>query len=318
MNVSRRTLLKNGGAAALVSSLASPTHMEAQVAPKRSFRFGVIADPQFAPVPNTYGVKTRYYSNSVWKLNEAIAHLNREELEFVITLGDMVDRYWESFQYVLPLYDELKHEKFFLLGNHDFTTPNHSLQTLVRTVGMPAPYYDFVRHGYRFLVLDGNEISLFALPENDPRRALATERLAKLKASGAKNAQSYNGSLSDTQFEWLRQKVQESVAANQKIIIFNHYPVYPEHETNAWDSERLIKLVTGTPNIVAYFNGHNHLGNYGQIEEKHFLTFRGMVETPTSTAYAIVEVLPDRLDVKGFGIQESTTLKFAPESRSQG
>lgn len=310
MNVSRRTLLKAGGAAALISPLAGFGHAEAQVESKASFRFGVIADPQFAPVPNSYGVKTRYYSNSVWKLNEAIAHLNREELEFVITLGDMVDRYWESFQHVLPLYDELKHEKFFLLGNHDFTAPNHSLQTLVRTVGMPAPYYDFIRHGYRFIVLDGNEISLFALPDGDPRRALAGKRLAELKASGAKNAQSYNGSLSDTQFEWLRRKVQEAVAADQKIIIFNHYPVYPMHETNAWDSERLIKLVTDTPNIVAYFNGHNHAGNYGQTEGKHFLTFRGMVETPIDTAYAIVEVLPDRLDVRGVGLQESKTLRF--------
>jgi hypothetical protein len=221
-----------------------------------------------------------------------------------------VDRYWESFQNVLPLYDELKHKKFFLLGNHDFTTPNHSLQTLVRTVGMPAPYYDFVRHGYRFIVLDGNEISLFALPDGDPRRVLAERRLAELKASGAKNAQSYNGSLSDTQFEWLRQKVQEAVAADQKIIIMNHYPVYPEHETNAWDSERLIQLVTETPNIVAYFNGHNHAGNYGEKGGKHFLTFRGMVETPTDTAYAIVEVLPDRLEVKGFGLQESRTLNL--------
>jgi hypothetical protein len=134
--------------------------------------------------------------------------------------------------------------------------------------------------------------------------------LAELKASGAKNAQSYNGSLSDTQFEWLRRKVQEAVAADQKIIIMNHYPVYPEHETNAWDSERLIQLVTETPNIVAYFNGHNHAGNYGEKGGKHFLTFRGMVETPTDTAYAIVEVLPDRLEVKGFGLQESRTLNL--------
>ena len=106
----------------------------------------------------------------------------------------------------------------------------------------------------------------------------------ELKVSGAKNAQNYNGSLSDTQFEWLRQRVKEAVAADQKIIIFNHYPVYPVHETNARDRERLVKLVTDTPNIVAYLNGHNYAGNYGQTGRKHFLTFRGMVETPVDTA----------------------------------
>lgn len=311
MNVTRRTLLKTGGVAALASPLAGFSHMEAQAAPKSPFRFGVIADPQFAPVPNTYGVKTRFYSNSVWKLTEAIEKLNNEELEFVITLGDMIDRYWESFQHVLPLYDDLKHEKLFLLGNHDFNVPNEYLRSVVRTVGMPATYYDFTKGGYRFIVLDGNEISLFAPPEGDPRRTLAAKRFAELKSIKAKNAQTFNGSLSDTQFAWLQRKIHEAVAANQKIIIFNHYPVFPEHSLNMWDSERIVKLVCDTPNVVAYFNGHNHAGNYGQTGGKHFLTFRGMVETPTDTAYAIVEVFTDWLEVKGFGIQESRTLTFA-------
>jgi hypothetical protein len=97
----------------------------------------------------------------------------------------------------------------------------------------------------------------------------------------------------------------------QKIVIFNHYPVFPPHPTNAWDSERMVKLVCDTPNIVAYLNGHNHAGNYGETGGKHFLTLRGMVETPTDNAYAIVEAFTDRLEVKGFGIQESRILRFA-------
>jgi 3',5'-cyclic AMP phosphodiesterase CpdA len=311
MNITRRTLLKTGSAAAL-SPLASFSHTEAQVAPDTPFRFGVIADPQFAPVPNTYGVKTRFYSNSVWKLNEAIARLNQEDLKFVITLGDLIDRYWESFQHVLPLYDDLKHERFFLLGNHDFGgVPAEYRQSVVRTVGMPAAYYDFVRNGYRFIVLDGNDVSLFGPREGDPKRALAEKRFAELKASKALNAESFNGSLSDEQFAWLQQKIQEAATANQRVIIFNHYPVFPAHAYNMWDSERVAKLVCDSTNVVAYFNGHNHAGNYGQPGGKHFLTFRGMVETPTDTAYAIVEVFPDRLEIKGFGIQESRTLKFA-------
>jgi 3',5'-cyclic AMP phosphodiesterase CpdA len=311
MIITRRTLLKAAGATALAIPMTEANMMGERVEVETSFRFGVIADPQFAPIPNTYGVKTRYYSNSVWKLTEAIERLNQEKLEFVITLGDMIDRYWESFQYVLPLYDGLKHEKFFLLGNHDFNVPSEYLPSLVRTVGLTSTYYDFTRGAYRFIVLDGNEISLFAPPKGDPRKALAEKRLADLRASGAVNAQTYNGSLSDTQFTWLQRKIQEATTANQKVVIFNHYPVFPTNELNLWDSERIVKLVCDTPNVVAYFNGHNHAGNYAQKSGKHFLTFRGMVETPTETAYAIIEVLPDRLEVKGFGVQESRTLTHA-------
>jgi 3',5'-cyclic AMP phosphodiesterase CpdA len=311
MNLTRRAILKTGSAAALAGPLAGLTSVAARADVKTPFRFGVIADPQFAPIPNTYGVPTRFYGNSIWKLAEAIDKLNQEDLEFVITLGDMIDRYWESFQYVLPLYDDLKHEKYFLLGNHDFNIPNEYLGSVVRTVGMPTAYYDFSKGGYRFIVLDGNDISLFAPPQGDPRRAQAEKRIAELKATNAPNAQGYNGSLGDKQFAWLEERIHDAVGAGQKIVIFNHYPVFPPHPANAWDSERLVRLVCDSPNIVAYLNGHNHAGNYGETGGKHFLTFRGMVETPTDNAYAIVEVFTDRLEVKGFGIQESRTLKFA-------
>jgi 3',5'-cyclic AMP phosphodiesterase CpdA len=311
MNLTRRALLKSGSVAALAAPLVGLSGVEAEVEVKTPFRFGVIADPQFAPIPNTYGVRTRFYGNSLWKLSEAIDKLNHENLEFVITLGDMIDRDWESFQYVLPLYDDLKHEKFFLLGNHDFNVPSEYLRSVARTVGMKTTYYDFSKGAYRFIVLDGNDISLFAPPVGDPRRVLAQKRIAELKAVHASNAQGYNGALSDAQFAWLEKTIHDAATAGQKIVIFNHYPVFPAHPSNALDSERMVKLVCDTPNIVAYLNGHNHDGNYGEAGGKHFLTFRGMVETPTDTAYAIVEVFSDRLEVKGFGIQESRTLSFA-------
>jgi 3',5'-cyclic AMP phosphodiesterase CpdA len=176
---------------------------------------------------------------------------------------------------------------------------------------MQTAYYDFSKGNYRFIVLDGNDISLFAPPQGDPRRALAEKRIAELKAANAPNAQGYNGSLGDKQFAWLEERIRDAASAGQKIVIFNHYPVFPPHPTNAWDSERLVRLVCDSTNVVAYLNGHNHAGNYGETGGKHFLTFRGMVETPTDNAYAIVEAFPDRLEVKGFGIQESRTLNFA-------
>lgn len=310
MKMTRRNLIKAAGAAAFVGSHAASLEAEAQTELKGPFRFGVIADPQFAPVPNTYGIRTRYYSNSVWKLSEAIAQLNQEKLEFVITLGDLIDRYWDSFHYVLPLYDDLRHDAFFLLGNHDFNVPDEYLPSVPHAARMSSTYYDFTRRGYRFIVLDGNEVSLFAPRKSDPKRALAEKRFADLKAGGAAQAQEYNGSLSDTQFAWLQQRIHEATSADQKIIVFNHYPVFPAHETNLWDCERVAKLVAHSPNVVAYLNGHNHAGNYGQLNGKHFVTFRGMVETATENAYSIVEVLPDRLEITGFGIQESRTLRF--------
>ena len=88
---------------------------------KPILRFGVVADPQYAPIAPS---GTRYYSNSLWKLSAAIKVFNKENLNFVVTLGDIIDRDWGSYAHVLPLYKTLKHPNFFLLGNHDFFVAN--------------------------------------------------------------------------------------------------------------------------------------------------------------------------------------------------
>ena len=99
------------------------------------FRFGVIADPQYAdiaPNPET----GRYYANSLQKLGDAIDTLNGEDLAFIITLGDIIDRGWDSFDAILPLFEKSRHERFFLLGNHDFAVQEDRLENVCARVGM--------------------------------------------------------------------------------------------------------------------------------------------------------------------------------------
>ena len=305
--LNRRNMLKLGGTAALLAPYAGfRSAAFAQSGPR--FRFGIIADPQYAPVAPK---GTRYYANSLWKLSDAIETLNKEnDLRFVATLGDIIDRNWESYSHILPLYDKLKHERFFLLGNHDYEVAADYLGSVLRNIGMRKAYYDFAGGGYRFIVIDGNDVSVFAPPKDDPRREIAAERLASLTAKNAVNAQSWNGSLSDEQFAWLQDVLKKAQASDEKIIVMGHYPIYPLNEHNLWDSERIVDLLTSHPNFVAYFNGHNHAGNFGEIAGKYFVNFRGMVETPTTTAFSIVEVFDNKIDIKGFGREESRSLKI--------
>ena len=73
-----------------------------RVAGQPIFRFGVVADPQYAPVAPS---GTRYYSNTLGKLSEAIKVFNKENPAFVVTLGDIIDRDWGSYAHVLPVYE---------------------------------------------------------------------------------------------------------------------------------------------------------------------------------------------------------------------
>ncbi|ADO43691.1 metallophosphoesterase [Ketogulonicigenium vulgare] len=309
--VTRRNLLAAGPAAALLTPLMGATPAQAQAEARGPFRFGLITDPQYAPVvPNAAGV--RFYANSLWKLDAAIADLNtHDDLEFVVTLGDIIDRHWESFSHILPVYDKSKHKNHFVLGNHDFDFVPEWLPSVVRTVGMPAPYYHFAVKGVRFIVLDGNDVSTFAPPVGDPRREVAAQRLAALREAGAPNAQSWNGSLSDEQMVWLEACLDAAEAADERVIILCHYPVFPANNHNLWNDQEIVALLARYGNVMAYFNGHNHEGNYGENAGQHFVNFKGMVDTPDTTAYAIISVLDDRIEIEGFGREESRTLMFS-------
>ncbi len=271
------------------------------------FRFGVVADPQYAALePNLQ--LDRYPAKSLDKLGEAIAEFNRHDLAFVVTLGDIIDGDWESFDAVLPVYETLRHERYFLLGNHDFAVAPEHLAKVANRVGLSSAYYDFAHAGYRFIALDGNDVSLFAPPEGDPRRDEAKALMKALDDAGAPNSQRWNGAVSDTQYAWLAAKLHEAKAAGEKVVVLNHYPIFPENSHNALDSNRLLALLAEHDQVVAYLSGHNHAGNFGVIDGTYFVNFKGMVDTEDSNAYAILSVYEDRLEIEGFGREESRVL----------
>jgi hypothetical protein len=310
---SRRSILQLAAAIPLVTPFAGFTApAAAQGAPL--FRFGVVADPQYAPLPPNLRLN-RYYSNSLWKLSEAITAFNQQDLAFVVTLGDIIDRDYASYGHILPLYDKLRHPRFFLLGNHDYSVAADYLGSVLRTAGMPSAYYDFAGTGpggknWRFVIVDGNDISLFSTPAGSENRRLAAEKIDALKKAGRKNAQTHNATLGEAQFTWLETTLARAEAANERVIVMGHYPIFPANSANLWDDDRMVQLLTRHPNVVAYFNGHNHKGNYGTLGATHFLNFCGMVDTAETTAYAVVELFADRLVVSGTGREPNRTLKI--------
>lgn len=273
------------------------------------FSFGIVADPQYAdvaPRPDMY----RYYAQSPGKLAEAIDVFNAHDLAFVVTLGDIIDHGWENFDAILSCYDRLRHRSILLPGNHDFAVAPEHLTTIHRRLGMPSPWYDFAIDKFRFVVLDGNDVSLFAPPAGDPRRDLAEKRLAALQEAGAINAHGWNASFSDGQLAWLAKTLDATDAAGERAILFCHYPLHPQNSHNMWDAPEILDLLIAHPSAKAWFCGHNHKGNYAMLGHTHFLTFKGMVDTQSQNTFAIANLYQDRIDIKGFGREESRILSL--------
>ena len=274
---------------------------------KPLLRFGVIADPQYADLPPNLAFN-RYYANSIGKLEAAVDVFNREELSFVATLGDLIDRGWHNYDAVFGVYERLRHECVHLPGNHDFAVAPERLGEVHARLGMPAAWHDFSRGGFRFVVIDGNEISLFSSPKGDPRHTLAKERLLALKVEQALNAQEWNGGIGEEQFGWLAAILAKAKAAGEKVIVLGHYPLFPENEHNLWDWRRVVELFERSGNVAAYLCGHNHAGNLGRAGNTWFVNFKGMVDTDAENAFAIVELYSDRISITGYGREESRTL----------
>jgi 3',5'-cyclic AMP phosphodiesterase CpdA len=270
-------------------------------------RFGVIADPQYAdadPRPEM----ARYYRNSPAKLAEAIETFNGEDLAFVVTLGDLIDRDWGSFDRILPAYEALRHESVLLPGNHDFSVASEKLADVHARLGMPAPWHQFLRGGIRFVVIDGNEISLFSTPEGEPRNDEAKRRLEALTAAGAINAKPWNAGMGDGQFAWLEQTLADARERGEKVVVMGHYPLFPQHDHNLWDCDRVVDLFERAGNVLAYLNGHYHAGNLGRHGSTWYVNFKGMVDTETENTFAVVEIHADRIEIVGHGREESRTL----------
>ena len=226
-----RALVRRGRTAALVRTISRRSlHDQPSLAPGRgavpflplagfaparaeggpSFRFGIVADPQYAAVPP---VGTRHYAASLGKLSEAVAAFNAEDLAFVATLGDIVDRGRESYDDILPLYRRLVAPCHFVLGNHDGAASDDYLGLVEEVTGRRRGYYDYAARGYRFLVIDGNEVSTFAHAPGSEAHALAVERLRRMKEAGAVNTSPVSGGLSDAQFAWIEARMEAARAA---------------------------------------------------------------------------------------------------------
>ena len=272
------------------------------------FQFGVIADVQYCDCEPGVAMN-RYYRRSTDKLKECLATLGQYDLRFILDLGDLIDRDFQSFDTILPIYQSARVPVHRTLGNHDYAVNVMQVDEITQRLQMePSGYYSIDYGAWRLIVLNGNEVSLFGTRAGTPLRQRAEAMLAQLQQRQAPQAKEWNGGVSDRQLAWLDEQLNTAQRTGQSAIVAGHYPLYPVGALNLWNDVEVMAILEKYPAVVAYFNGHHHDGNYGQREHIHYVNFKGMVDTETENTFAIIEVYDDRLEVQGFGREESRTL----------
>jgi manganese-dependent ADP-ribose/CDP-alcohol diphosphatase len=296
----RRSFLALSATAATTLGRSRAQAASAPSAPLLSF--GLITDVQYADADPS---GERHYRASIPKLKAAVATLAKEKLPFTLHLGDFIDRDFPSYAAVLPLLEPLGHPVHHLLGNHDYSVTDPEKGRVTSTLGMPHDYYMFRNSGVRVVMLDTTDLTAYKHPTDSPQAKTAAALLKRLAATGAASAQPWNGGVGDPQLAWLERELTAADAAGEKVILCGHHPILPGDAHQLWTAEAVVALIDQHPCVVAYLNGHNHAGAETVRKGVPYITFKSLLHQPDTTAFAIIRLFADRLEIVGHGREKS-------------
>ena len=195
---------------------------------KKSFSFGVVTDIQYADVEKK---GNRDYRNSVIKLEKSVEELNGHDLSFVVTLGDMIDHDYISFDKPLAILGKLKAQVYNVMGNHDFEVDDINKDQIRRRLKNKNGYWDFAINKMVFIVLDGSDVSTFAHKKGSEKSKAGEAKFEEVKKAGLNNAYNWNGGIGDKQLRWLEKTLVKADGVNKNVVIFCHWPLLPENGT---------------------------------------------------------------------------------------
>lgn len=275
-------------------------------------QFGAVADVQYAQKPPAMG---RHYSQSLDALKCCVDAFNRQSPAFVIQLGDLIDGGQKAegeMQEAVSVYDSLTMPHYHLLGNHDFLGLERS--RTMHLLGLKQAWYAFDMQGWRFVVLDTQDLAVEGGWEESSRQyQQSAVMLARLKAAGSANAQTYNGGLGSSQLAWLDAQLTDAEKQGLPVIVFGHLPLMPPDEKHiAWNAEQVVSVFEKHPCMKAYFSGHRHSGGYTLHNGIHYITIEAMVDAADGGgAWAIIRLTPQNIVIEGVGTAAFRTLELS-------
>lgn len=258
--------------------------------------FGIIADIQYADCDES---GSRYYRNSISKLEESLDGFKDKKVSFVVNLGDIIDRKAEDINAVIKSIKSSKLKFYHTTGNHDYAdiTDNNALY---KRLDMPKSYYSFSKRGWRFIMLNTNEVASYSNPTPELRIEL-DNILDAVKSQGRKCGAPWNGAVSREQLEWFNSTLADAESSGEKVIVFSHHPLFPDNEYSALNSPEILKVISRYKCVKSFVSGHHHEGGNADFNGIASIIVEGVVETAHSTAYMVVEITKNSVELQGFG-----------------
>ncbi len=287
-STNRRVFLRDGSLLLLAAGATArgDTALLAADSPRR-VRLGMVTDLHYADKPPA---GSRYYRETLDKLAEAAEQFERDQPDFVVSLGDFIDEA-DSVEVEKSYLDRvhkqfaaLPGDKHYVLGNHCVTTLTK--QEFLEAVGQKSPHYSFDSHGFHFVVLDACFRS-----DGQPY--------------GRRNVKWDDANIPQEQVEWLKDDLKQ---AAKKTIVFAHQRLDVANAYGVKNAAQARKVLEESGQVLAVFQGHSHKNDLKEIGGIHYCTLVAMIEGTgkENNGFSLVDVQEDgTLRLQGFRKQSN-------------
>lgn len=271
-------------------------------------KVGLIADIQYCDC-DTRG--TRFYRNSLPKVEEAVKQLNENKVDLTVNLGDLSDRIPGDIDTITARLSKLQAPIFNIAGNHDYMGITDN-QVLYDKLKIPSEYYEqhLTDQKITLIFLNTNEISSYANIANTPKQKEFEDIMNKIKKENRINGYEWNGGVSNKQLTWLDYVLTDTDNKNIKVIIFTHHPLYPKHDHNTLNDIEILSILEKHESVKAVFSGHYHKGNFDKFNNIPFVTLEGMIESEHDNSFGVMKIYENKLVIEGKGRMTSRSFTF--------
>lgn len=285
---SRRSFILNGSLFLAGSSFAASAAANAFAdESNRKVRAGLITDLHYADKPPA---GSRFYRETLTKLEEAATQFEKDKPDFVVELGDLIDAA-DSVEVEKKYLARINKEFAALPGDKHYVLGNHCVDTLTKEeflgeVGQKKPHCSFDVGGFHFVVLDA---------------CFRTDG----QPYGRKNFQWNDSNIPEEQVEWLQADLK---VASGKTIVFAHQRLDVKTDYGVKNAEQVRKVLEDSGKVLAVFQGHNHINALNDINGIHYCTLMAMIEGSgsESNCYSTMDVFEDgTIRLAGFRKQDS-------------
>jgi len=250
--------------------------------------FGIVTDPHYAEIPDING---KYYSKSLYKMNECVSLMNNKKVDFLIELGDFKDLSQpasekETINYLKAIekvFTQFNGPRYHVMGNHDTDClSKKQFLSYIKNTDIPQAkkFYSFERMGIHFIVLDANYLS-------DGRDY------------DHGNWDWTDANIPEKEIMWLR----EDLSSTKKpVIVFAHQLLDGKGSHYVNNAIDVRQELDNSGKVLAVFQGHYHEGSYSKINDIHYYTLKAMVtgDGKKNNSYAIVKVYNDHINITGY------------------